>query len=102
MAFDFEIIWRIWGYLPDWRAFGDSGSNGLDLLLAVITTIIQIPAIRDSSVYKWLTIFQLVRFYRVILAVPTMRPLLVRAISCIAIRDESLTNFAASCACSGT
>jgi len=77
-AFDLELIWRVWGYLPDWRRFADHGSNNLDLLLAVITTIIQIPQIKNSSAYPWLTIFQLLRFYRVILAVPTMRPLLVR------------------------
>lgn len=71
------MVWRVWGYLPNWRAFGEKGSDNLDFLLAVITTIIQIPIIKHSSVYAWLTIFQLLRFYRVILAVPTMRPLLV-------------------------
>ncbi|KAG9004060.1 calcium channel protein [Tulasnella sp. JGI-2019a] len=78
VAFDIEMIWRVWGYLPNWRAFSESGGNNLDLLLAVITTIIQIPQIKTSSAYAWLTIFQLGRFYRVILAVPTMRPLLLR------------------------
>lgn len=71
------MVWRIWGYFPDWRTFSEKGSDNIDLLLAVITTIIQIPIIKHSSLYSWLTIFQLLRFYRVILAVPTMRPLLV-------------------------
>lgn len=77
IAFDIEMVWRIWGYLPHWREFGEKGSDNLDLLLCVITTVIQIPIVKHSQVYAWLTIFQLLRFYRVILAVPTMRPLLV-------------------------
>ena len=43
------------------------------------STIIQIPAIHNSTVYPWLTIFQLMRFYRVILEIPRMKPLLVCA-----------------------
>ena len=75
--FDVDIVWRFLGYLPRWRNFFDPGNNWLDLLLAVGCTIIQLPAIRNSTVYPWLTIFQLMRFYRVILEVPRMRPLLV-------------------------
>lgn len=75
--FDIDIVWRFLAYLPQWRTFFDHGNNWLDLLLAVGSTVIQIPAIRDSSIYPWLTIFQLARFYRVILEVPRMRPLLV-------------------------
>ena len=77
ILFDIDITWRFSGYLPRWRSFFDHGNNWLDLLLAIGCTIIQIPAIRDSAVYPWLTIFQLARFYRVILEVPRMRPLLV-------------------------
>ena len=78
--FDIDIIWRFLGYLPRWRTFFDHASNWLDLQLAVACTVIQLPAIRDSTVYPWLTAFQLLRFYRVILEVPRMRPLLVRLI----------------------
>ncbi|KAL5522184.1 CCH1 [Sanghuangporus sanghuang] len=75
--FDIDIIWRFLGYLPRWRTFFDHTSNWVDLLLAVACTVIQLPAIRDSTVYRWLTAFQLLRFYRVILEVPRMRPLLL-------------------------
>jgi voltage-dependent calcium channel len=75
--FDIEIIIRILAELPDWRGFFAHGNNWLDLILAIGSTIIQIPAIHQSEVYPWLTIFQLARFYRVILEVPRMRPLLV-------------------------
>lgn len=71
------MIWRIAGYLPNWRGFNEKGVNWFDLFLAVITTIIQIPPIHNWQYYPWLTASQLARFYRVILAVPTMRPLLV-------------------------
>ena len=75
--FDIDIVWRFLSYLPLWRTFFEHGNNWLDLLLAVASTIIQLPVIRDSDAYPWLTIFQLARFYRVILEVPRMRPLLV-------------------------
>lgn len=77
LAFDVEIIIRFASYLPDWRDFFRERRNWLDLILAIGSTVIQIPPIRSSSAYPWLTIFQLLRFYRVILEVPRMKPLLV-------------------------
>ncbi|KAG9016762.1 calcium channel protein [Tulasnella sp. 427] len=78
IAFDIEMVWRVVGYLPNWRGFNERGLNWFDLFLAVTTSIIQIPPIHGWKYYPWLTAFQLARFYRVILAVPTMRPLLLR------------------------
>lgn len=77
LVFDVEIIVRVLAYLPDWRVFLSRGQNWLDLTLAVGSSIIQIPVIHNSSIYPWLTIFQLARFYRVILEIPRMKPLLV-------------------------
>ncbi|KAJ7726287.1 Ion transport protein-domain-containing protein [Mycena maculata] len=54
-----------------------AGQNWLDTGLAVMTTVIQVPAVQRSAVYPWFTIFQLMRFYRVILVVPRMKPLLL-------------------------
>ncbi|KAF9078268.1 Ion transport protein-domain-containing protein [Rhodocollybia butyracea] len=76
-AFDLEIIVRMLATLPDWRSFLVRGQNWLDVILAVGSSIIQLPVIKNSSVYPWFTIFQLMRFYRVILEVPRMRPLLL-------------------------
>ncbi|MCO5613915.1 hypothetical protein L7F22_068195 [Adiantum nelumboides] len=80
IAFDFEILVRFLSYLldNDWRAFFTVKRNRFDLFLALITTIIQIPAIKNSDVFPWLTVFQLARFYRVIIAVPRMEALLFR------------------------
>lgn len=80
LAFDVDILWRAIGYLPHWREFFSKKNNNLDLVLAIASTIIQIPPIKNSEVYPWLTIFQLGRFYRVILVMPRMRPLLVSVI----------------------
>lgn len=81
LAFDLEIVIRFAGYLPGWSSFfASSHSNSFDLLLAVVATVIQIPPIPTTSVYSWLTIFQLMRWYRVVIVVPRMRPLLVRLI----------------------
>lgn len=77
LTFDVEIVIRVLAYLPDWRKFFYRGQNVLDLLLAIGSSIIQIPAIHRSPLYPWLTIFQLTRFYRVILEIPRMKPLLV-------------------------
>ena len=78
VIFDVEIVIRLLTYLPDWRGFFTRGQNWLDLVLAVGSTVIQIPAVHNSGVYSWLTIFQIGRFYRVILEIPRMKPLLVR------------------------
>jgi hypothetical protein len=78
-AFDVEIVIRFLATLPEWRSFWISGRNVLDLSLAVGCSVIQIPVIqRNEGVYEWFTILQLARFYRVILVIPRMKPLLVR------------------------
>ncbi|KAF9005006.1 Ion transport protein-domain-containing protein [Cyathus striatus] len=77
IAFDVEIVIRMLAVLPEWRTFFKYGQNWLDTFLAVGCSVIQIPAIQRSAVYPWLTILQLMRFYRVILEVPRMRPLLL-------------------------
>lgn len=77
LAFDLEIIIRFLAYLPDWRSFFYRKRNCFDLFLAIACSIIQIPAISNSTIYPWLTVFQLIRWYRVILAFPRMKPLLV-------------------------
>ena len=79
IAFDIEIAIRLVAHLPDWRGFFVQGTNYLDLVLAIGSTIIQLPAVHNSPAYPWLTIFQLARFYRVILEIPRMRPLLLSA-----------------------
>lgn len=76
VIFDVEIIIRFVISFPDWRAFFHK-VNCFDLFLAIATSIIQIPAIHDSNVYGWLTIFQIMRVYRIIIAVPVTRDLLV-------------------------
>jgi len=81
VAFDIEIILRIAAELPAWRRFFQHGNNWMDLLLAVGSSVIQIPVIHNSELYPWLTIFQLGRFYRVILEFPRMKPLMVSVVS---------------------
>lgn len=68
---------RFLAYLPDWRSFFYRKRNCFDLFLAIACSVIQIPVISNSTIYPWLTVFQLIRWYRVILAFPRMKPLLV-------------------------
>ena len=75
IALLFEIIIRL---AVDWRFFFYKPRNVVDFFLAIITTIIQIPKIHDSGQpYAWLTLFQILRIYRVVLAVPLTRDLIV-------------------------
>ena len=68
-----EIIIR---FAVDWRGFTHEKKNWFDLGLAVITTVILAPPIRHSGQpYAWLTVFQILRIYRVIIAVPVTRGL---------------------------
>ncbi|KAK5123113.1 hypothetical protein LTR85_003311 [Meristemomyces frigidus] len=69
-----EIVFR---FVSDWRDFAHHRRNWVDLCLAIITTVIQIPAIRNSGQpYAWLTVFQIIRIYRVVLAVKMTRDLI--------------------------
>ena len=70
----FEITLR---FESDWRNFHKKRRNWADLGLAIITCIIQIPPIRNSGrPYAGLTIFQILRVYRVVLAFPMTRNLI--------------------------
>lgn len=69
-----EIIIR---FVVDWRYFFQSNKNWFDLGLAIITSIMLIPPIRNSGQpYAWLTVFQILRSYRVIIAVPITQSLI--------------------------
>ncbi|KAH8425977.1 calcium channel protein CCH1 [Aspergillus melleus] len=69
-----EIILR---FASDWRKFHQHRRNWADLLLVVITCIIQIPVIKHSGrAYSVLTLFQILRVYRVVLAFSVTRNLI--------------------------
>ncbi|KAK4634786.1 Calcium-channel protein cch1 [Fulvia fulva] len=71
----FEIVFR---FISDWRDFRHHRRNWFDLFLAIMTTIIQLPPIRNSGQpYAWLTVFQILRIYRVVLAVQMTRDLIM-------------------------
>ncbi len=76
IAFGLEMLIRLGACSPDWSSFFIRG-NLFDLFLAICTLIIQIPAIKSAKVGPWFTIFALLRWYRFILVVPRMKPLLV-------------------------
>lgn len=74
LVLDIEIAARL---ASNWRAFHRSWANLFDLALAVITTVILIPPVRHTTAYWWLTVFQIVRAYRIVLAVPMTRKLIL-------------------------
>lgn len=71
---DVEIIIRIVAY---WSRFHRSWRNIFDLALAIITSAILIPPIHNTRVYAWLTVFQVLRAYRLVLAIPVTRKLIL-------------------------
>lgn len=74
ITLDVEIIIRV---VADFRGFHRKMTNLVDLGLAVITSIILIPPIRNSGeAYAWLTVFQLFRSYRIVLAITITRKLI--------------------------
>lgn len=71
---DVDMVLRI---LVNSRDFHRSWRNLFDLLLAFVTSIILIPPVRSSKAYPWLTVFQILRAYRVVLAIPVTRTLIM-------------------------
>jgi hypothetical protein len=70
-----EILIRLILYKT---SFFKSRRNNADLFLAGITAIMQIPKIHNSGeLYAWLTVFQILRIYRLILATTLARDLIV-------------------------
>ncbi|KAJ6259480.1 hypothetical protein Dda_5117 [Drechslerella dactyloides] len=70
-----EIILR---FAVDWRGFVKLPRNWFDLLLVIITCSMELPPVRSQeTVYAWLTLFQILRFYRIVLFLPVTRNLLL-------------------------
>lgn len=75
LALLLEIFLR---FACDWRNFFYSKRNCADLVLAIVTTVIQLPPIRNSGqAYAWLSAFQVARIYRVVLAFGVTRDLIM-------------------------
>lgn len=77
LAFAVDIIIRLLVCLPNPSDFLKSRKNMVDLFLVVTTLIIQIPPIRRSHVYMYLTVFQVLRIYRPIIYIERLRSLIV-------------------------
>ncbi|KAF4961949.1 hypothetical protein FSARC_9940 [Fusarium sarcochroum] len=71
---DIEMILR---FATDWNYFHKSWRNLFDLGLAIITSVILIPPIRHTRAYAWLSVFQILRVYRIVLAIPVTRELIL-------------------------
>ncbi|KAK2783520.1 calcium channel protein [Emmonsiellopsis sp. PD_33] len=70
-----EICLRL---ASDWRHFFKKARNWVDLALAIITVVILIPSIYNSGKpYAALSIFQVLRVYRIVLAFSVTRELIM-------------------------
>jgi len=77
LFFTLEIIIRFLAH-PFLFSFLKKFRNQIDLCLVIGSCIIQIPIIKQSPAYQILTIFQVSRAYRIVIAVPRIRRLVVR------------------------
>ncbi|CAG8454328.1 2140_t:CDS:10 [Diversispora eburnea] len=80
----FEILLRFFSFHPKYQFFFSSKQNLVDLFLVIATCTIQIPTIRNSTAYNYLTIFQIARVYRVLIAIPRLRDSLIRVLGSVA------------------
>ncbi|CAO3564105.1 unnamed protein product [Mortierella alpina] len=80
LAFAVDIAIRLLACLPKPSEFLNSRKNMFDLFLVVTTLIIQIPPIRRSHVYMYLTVFQVLRIYRPIIYIERLRSLIQRVV----------------------
>ncbi|KAI5955695.1 CCH1 [Candida jiufengensis] len=83
IVFLVEIIIRFLFYYPKWRVFFQMKRNCFDLILAIICTIMVINPVKNrlGHAYYWMTVFQLMRFYRVVLATAITRNLWLKIMS---------------------
>lgn len=73
-----EILFRV---IADWRTFHRRKRNVFDALLAIITTVMLLPPIMNSGqAYAWLTVFQIIRIYRVVWGIPITRTLIAKVV----------------------
>lgn len=72
-----EIVLCFIAHIPNWRLFFASKRNCVNLFLAIVTGLIIIGPVKEKLgwAYYWLTIFQLLRFYRVVMATSITRNL---------------------------
>ncbi|KAF9585747.1 calcium channel protein [Lunasporangiospora selenospora] len=75
IIFLIEICIRIAGHTT-WSLFWKRKSNKCDLFLAIVTTVLLLPQIRSWEWYRYLTVFQVMRSYRLIPAIPGVRDLM--------------------------
>ncbi|KAF9908370.1 calcium channel protein, partial [Lobosporangium transversale] len=80
IGFALEILFRFLVFLPVPKEFFKSKKNQVDLFLAVVTMIIQIPPIHNSRAYVYLTVFQVFRIYRPIIYVERLKSLIQRVV----------------------
>jgi voltage-dependent calcium channel len=74
LLLDAEIVIR---FVIDFRCFHRHKHNLFDLGLAIVTSVILIPVISNSGqVYAWLSVFQILRIYRVVMAIPITNKLI--------------------------
>ncbi|KAI5291468.1 calcium channel protein [Ascosphaera aggregata] len=67
-----EIVFR---FIAEFRKFHRHWRNWIDLFLAVITCVMQLPRVKNSRAYMGMTIFQIARAYRIVLAFTITREL---------------------------
>ncbi|KAI7862921.1 Ion transport protein-domain-containing protein [Spinellus fusiger] len=84
LAFLVEILLRLYSQRRQLGVFFSDRMNKTDTFLAFITCIIWIPPIHDNKIaYAWLTGFQILRIYRIVMVIPRLRRLMSRVLGSV-------------------
>lgn len=76
--FVFEIAFRIYGSL-NWKYFWRKYRNRIDLLIAIISMMDEIPLVKHSRYHICLLVFSVLRSYRISYLFPGVLQLLVKS-----------------------
>ncbi|KAI8331328.1 Ion transport protein-domain-containing protein [Chlamydoabsidia padenii] len=84
IAFLIEILLRLVSQRRQLSLFFNDKVNRADMIISIMSCIIWIPAIHSNAVaFAWLSGFQVMRIYRVLLAIPRLRKLLARVLGSV-------------------
>ncbi|CAO3642477.1 unnamed protein product [Cunninghamella blakesleeana] len=84
LAFLGEILIRLYAERKQLKLFFKDKTNQTDLIIVIMTCIICIPPIRANTIaYAWLSGFQVMRIYRVLISIPRTRNLIARVLGTV-------------------
>ncbi|CAO3597764.1 unnamed protein product [Absidia cylindrospora] len=84
VAFLIEILLRLVSQNRQLKQFFNDKTNRADMIISIMACIIWIPSVHGNRMlFAWLSGFQIMRIYRVVMAIPRLRTLIVRVLGSV-------------------